>query len=884
MTNIPVRTAFFFASTWILSAAAPTVWVFDSLTRVAPTAAAGTQTQMTIYAGRGEYQSFQIGIQAPSGGLTTVNVTASALTGPGGATIPASNLILFREQYVTIASNQTSDGSADGNPCTECPLGAGTYADGLIPFVDPDTGLPPTGTATITAVPFALTAGQNQPIWVDILVPTTAAPGAYTGTLTITSDQGQSQVSLTLNVWNFTMPFSPTLKSTFEVWNNAHKPSTDRELMRNRLMPDQVNNAAEAQTLVTDFGLGATGIPWFSGADYGDCSTNQASPTVAQAASAAAPYQQLGLLVYDFSFDEIDACTNLYPTIIQWAQNLHQAGVDQLITMAPVEALFNDGLGTGRSAVDIWAMEPDVYVTAQSQNPPMATAALAKGNQVWAYQTLIQDDYSPKWLIDFAPIGMRTMAGFLSQSLNFTGLLYWKVDGWLSGDTATSWTDVFYKESGNTYPGEAILVYPADPLGMPGKVAPSMRLKQLRDGEQDFEYIQMLKNLGQGSYALQVAASVASSYMNWSQTPATLQAARLTLGEALNTLSGGAPQVLMSANPASLTFTATVNGAASPSSQNVAVSASNGSSMSFSVAPQANGGAWLNTTTAQGATPASVGISASATGLAAGTYTGSVTVTASGVSNSPLAVPVTLTVTAAPAVPAGTTLSASPTSLSFSATAGGSAPAAETLSITTASGSLTVAAAASTQTGGNWLTVSSGGKSASSAKAQKLSVSVNGSGLAAGTYNGSITVTASGATNNPLTVAVSFTVAAPPVVTVSASPTAVSLSATAGEGNVHATVAISASNGGKVKFTVSSSTVSGGDWLSVAQSGATPDSLKVTANASSLAAGTYTGSVTITSSDGSLTLPVTFTVTAKSSTGRSAEVWRSRPRPDESAF
>jgi hypothetical protein len=42
--------------------------------------------------------------------------------------------------------------------------------------------------------------------------------------------------------------------------------------------------------------------------------------------------------------------------------------------------------------------------------------------------------------------------------------------------------------------------------------------------------------------------------------------------------------------------------------------------------------------------------------------------------------------------------------------------------------------------------------------------------------------------------------------------------------------------------------------------------------------------VTITSSDGSLTLPVTFTVTAKSSTGRSAEVWRSRPRPDESAF
>jgi uncharacterized protein (TIGR03437 family) len=514
------------------------VWVFDSLTRVAPTDPAGTQAQMTIYAGRGEYQSFQIGVQAPSGGLTNVNVTASALAGQGGATIPAVNLSLFREQYVPIARGQTSNGSADGNPCTECPLGPGTYADGLIPFVDPDTGLPATGPASLTAVPFALTAGQNQPIWVDVLVPRTATRGAYTGTLTITSDQGQSQVSLVLNVWNFTLPLQPSMNSAFLVWDEAHKPSTDEELMRNRLMPDTTVNAAEATTLRNDFGLGAYGIQWFSGADSGHCSTNLAPPTVSQAQSAAAPYQQLGLLVYDYSFDEIDACANLYPTIIQWAQNLHQAGVDQLITMAPVQALFNDGLGTGRSAVDIWTMEPDVYVRAQSRNPPMATAALAKGDQVWAYQTLIQDDYSPKWLIDFAPVGMRVMAGFLSQSLGFTGLLYWKVDGWLSGTGAASWTNVFFTESGNSYPGEGILVYPGEAVGMPGKVAPSMRLRQLRDGEQDYEYVQLLKSLGQGSYALQVASTVAASYMTWSQNPATLQAARIALGQVLDSLSG----------------------------------------------------------------------------------------------------------------------------------------------------------------------------------------------------------------------------------------------------------------------------------------------------------------------------------------------------------
>jgi len=183
-------------------------------------------------------------------------------------------------------------------------------------------------------------------------------------------------------------------------------------------------------------------------------------------------------------------------------------------------------------------MEPEVYVTAQSQNPPMATAALAKGDHVWAYQTLIQDDYSPKWLIDFAPVGMRVMAGFLSQTLSFTGLLYWNVDGWLSGTGEASWTNVFFTESGGTYPGEGILVYPGEAVGMPDKVAPSMRLRQLRDGEQDYEYVQLLKSLGQGSYALQVASTVAAGYMNWSQNPATLQAARIALGQVLNSLSG----------------------------------------------------------------------------------------------------------------------------------------------------------------------------------------------------------------------------------------------------------------------------------------------------------------------------------------------------------
>jgi hypothetical protein len=73
------------------------VWVAPRLVRVGQTDAPGTTTSVNLSSARGETVAAQVIVQAPSGGLTNVNVTASALTGPGGATIAASNITLYRE-------------------------------------------------------------------------------------------------------------------------------------------------------------------------------------------------------------------------------------------------------------------------------------------------------------------------------------------------------------------------------------------------------------------------------------------------------------------------------------------------------------------------------------------------------------------------------------------------------------------------------------------------------------------------------------------------------------------------------------------------------------------------------------------------------------------
>jgi hypothetical protein len=153
---------------------------------------------------------------------------------------------------------------------------------------------------------------------------------------------------------------------------------------------------------------------------------------------------------------------------------------------------------------------------------------------------MVQDSYSPKWEIDFAPINYRIQPGFISENLNLTGLLYWSIDLWSSDP----WTDVnnvgmfHYWGSGENYPGEGMLVYPGQQVGITG-VAPSMRLKWLRDGVEDYEYVEMLKKLGQGTWALQLASTIGANWTNWTRDPNALESVRKQLGTQLDLASGG---------------------------------------------------------------------------------------------------------------------------------------------------------------------------------------------------------------------------------------------------------------------------------------------------------------------------------------------------------
>ena len=125
------------------------------------------------------------------------------------------------------------------------------------------------------------------------------------------------------------------------------------------------------------------------------------------------------------------------------------------------------------------------------------------------------------------------------------------------------------------------------------------------------------------------------------------------------TLTVASSAVTINAAPASFSFAFTLGGT-TPAQQSVTInSARPPAALAFSLSADQT---WIKLDITSGSTPGSAKISVAAGSLAAGTYNGHVVITAAGVTNSPLSVPVTLVIS--PATLASS-LTMNPTSLSF---------------------------------------------------------------------------------------------------------------------------------------------------------------------------------------------------------------------------
>lgn len=194
----------------------------------------------------------------------------------------------------------------------------------------------------------------------------------------------------------------------------------------------------------------------------------------------------------------------------------------------------------------------------------------------------------------------------------------------------------------------------------------------------------------------------------------------------------------------------------------------------------------------------------------------------------------------------GPQLTIAPSALSFSLTQN-AAPSTQSVTLSNYGAQpLQISASASTTSGGNWLSVSSGA-SVPASGSTGLAITADPSQLAPGTYSGTISISGS-ATTATISVLAVVTGAQPNLLL---SQTGLFFKAVAGgAASLPQTISVLNSGAGTLNFTASASTISGGNWISVSSSGGSASSsaagsVVVSVNASALPPGSYYGTVTI---------------------------------------
>jgi hypothetical protein len=187
----------------------------------------GAARRISLKAARNETVAFQVVIERGGEKLTNVNVALADLAEPSGAKIPLANFDMFREWYVHVK-----------NPSKQTyTLGPGWYPDGLLPCLRWSGNLYPDTYVMPFDLPDPLNnvgkEQQSQAMWVDIYIPRSrqaAPPGKYTAPITISSDQGKTELTLELQVWDFELPEESHLKPSIHTNTEINTFSEELEL------------------------------------------------------------------------------------------------------------------------------------------------------------------------------------------------------------------------------------------------------------------------------------------------------------------------------------------------------------------------------------------------------------------------------------------------------------------------------------------------------------------------------------------------------------------------------------------------------------------------------------------------------------------------------
>ena len=408
----------------------------------------------------------------------------------------------------------------------------------------------------LPAAPFRVRANSTQGTWVTVRAAADAEPGDYSGEIRVTcGDRVAARVPLSVKVRRFALPLRFGLKTAFSVMDGftreiypddfeARKRESWDLMLDHRLNPDDISrteppeigdllharsrgmNSFNLLNIVPPARPGQTWVPYarpevvFAPGFY-ESFTNRLAPAI-----RALRAEGLISDAYIYGFDERDKeyFSGIDAFWRRWRSDFPD--IPMLTTSRQFKhVVIGDDKREGVFSADRFCP------ILQHFSAATADRLRAMGKEVWWYSCC--QPFAP--LPNFAsyenpPLEGRMLVGWMTYSHRIDGFLFWIVNRWYAGNGKIDERETFFPqwreiEASQECPGDGVFLYP----GM-SRILPSVRLASVRDGVEDYEWLQLAGRRDPAATA-EAIARVTTGITKWNPSPAALRAARSILAD-----------------------------------------------------------------------------------------------------------------------------------------------------------------------------------------------------------------------------------------------------------------------------------------------------------------------------------------------------------------
>ena len=473
------------------------VWTVDSMCRVTPLTFP-TKEEIArppcveLDVARRERESFQVAVSCGHArAWTNGSVTVSALKNARGDALKGS---LSWQRVGYLARATVYKAHPHGVPEKETWL--------------PDPLLPPRV--------FRVRSGSTQALWFTVRADPDAAAGVYSGRIEITEGGvPQASVRVSVRVRDFSLPDTfgmPTAFSVMDGFTRAQYGEARYEQMRrlswdmmmeHRLNPDDISRT-EPPPIPDLLRARARGMNRFNILNIVPRPKNPKTRWVCYSApetifseafyrefkARLVPYvaelRRHGLEKYAYLYGFDERKEEYYQGIDALWRKL-KADFPDIPLMTTSMQYYDITKGNSKSP---YLESADWFCPlTQSYRPELSERLRAKGKQAWWYvccgPVYPHANFAS---IEYPFIDGRAL-GWLTFRYRADGLLFWHVNDWTQGlflEEEDTYSQAWNTDNGLSMPGDGILIYPGK-----DRLFPSVRLAQVRDGVEDYEWFQL---------------------------------------------------------------------------------------------------------------------------------------------------------------------------------------------------------------------------------------------------------------------------------------------------------------------------------------------------------------------------------------------------------